>query len=785
MAGATLARPIVIRFVTFRQTFSESLRKSFEGFELYSDISSHTIRSHAHPRLIIQVESLHRLLGDVRSGGIEPDLLVLDEVESVLAQFSSGLHKSFHESFAVFQWLVSQSKHVVCMDANLSDRAYRTLIAMRPHAPPYFHHNGYMRAAESTMHLTSRREDWLAHLVTQVGNGKRIALASNSRREASSIQRILAARYPDKTIRIYSSETPQAERVLHFADVNTYWRDLDVLIYTPTVSAGVSYEVGCETFDPAVATPMPQSPVPGESGTIPLIPESLGTSGVFDCMYVYLSDMSCDVETGRQMLGRVRVLRDRDYFVCISSIPRSHPTDIGTLERLAYDQRRALQDSAWTGLNGVSPARFRFDPQTGNIQPYRTPYFALWLENNRIANLSRNAYGERFADQVFLTGARLRWLESLVGAEETASIASARKTATRELRDQEIEGIVSAPDFTAEEMREVRRRQESTDTNVTPVSDRDLRGVDRFYLRQRFHWSGEMTAALVSKIMRPSVQRIFSNLEVAMSAPTMEEALEALRNKEFSFYEATVMCSAPNVRTDAAQMLEQADIRHRYKYPGHYYTLHMLQLCGFRSLNDPSALPEMWVLAQLWAARVTIGRILTLIVETLQVRRPPIRSLTSTDLEEAGRSALRLVNSGLRKMYGVELKLNKSRGTLQLNPTAEGRMVWPALDGGATTQTQVDAPRVESQLRPILADVPAIAVMHFYYQELDRRGELPITPLDDTSAAHYTWHAELLWQLISGESQMLTASLVPCEMEGIKHAPSRDLIELAKLYINK
>ena len=108
-------------------------------------------------------------------------------------------------------------------------------------------------------------------------DGKRIVVVSNSLREAKEIRESLTADFPQKKIELYSSETPQSKKALHFADVEKYWASVDVLMYTPTVSAGVSFE-----------------------------------ALHFDCMFVNLSDRSCNVETARQMMGRVRQLRDKD-----------------------------------------------------------------------------------------------------------------------------------------------------------------------------------------------------------------------------------------------------------------------------------------------------------------------------------------------------------------------------------------------------------------------------------------------------------------------------------------
>src|SRR5690606_17781708 len=106
--------------------FSGNLKEKFPDFTLYSDIQGGLV----HDKLIIQVESLHRLA--IYDGIATPDLLVLDECESIFEQFSSGLAKNFNGSFNVFEWLVRYSRHIICMDANLGDRTYRILERMRP-----------------------------------------------------------------------------------------------------------------------------------------------------------------------------------------------------------------------------------------------------------------------------------------------------------------------------------------------------------------------------------------------------------------------------------------------------------------------------------------------------------------------------------------------------------------------------------------------------------------------------------------------------------------------------
>lgn len=715
-----LEPPKIIRFITFRQTFSDSLRDAFREFTVYSDVNVPQIRAAAHPRAIVQVESLHRLLDDARSGANVPDLVIMDECESVLAQFSSGLHKSFHEAFTVFQWLMARAKHVICMDANLGDRTHRTLMSLRAHSPPYLHWNQFQRARGDKVRLTTKHDEWLAHMVTQIGNGKRVVLASNSRREANSVSRMLGKRFPQKAIRVYSAETPApAEKLLHFSDVDTYWRGLDVLIYTPTVSAGVSYEV---------------------SG-----------ADAYDCMYMYLNSMSCDVETSRQMMGRVRALRDREYFVCVRATPASLPVDIESLERLAYSRRRSLLDAAWSGA-GTAPGRFRFDPSTGEVHRYRTPFFSLWLENARVANLSRNAYGERFVQQVYDTGAEVHWLElqdvldgvDVEDAEDLCkSLMKEKKGAATELSEEEAKGIADAVDITSEEMADLRRRQEDSRTatgmaTAQPLTGEEYLMMQRFQLRQRFHWTREIDMELVRTMLRSGVQRIFRNLEVAGGARTMLEALEALREREATYHIASTTTASAGRRQagtqQLAERLEQLDIRHNYQFPAHRLAHWLLGMCGFRSVADKQRLPTTWVTMRLWGGRLALASNTGNIINEMAnmggaMRRPPQRQLVSADPCESAKSGLQMANGVLRRMYGIELRMCRATGCYTIVPTADGALVWPVEYWPERSHKNflVASPRASICLELLRGSEQNESVLHLYYMHAKRDEEIGLS----------------------------------------------------------
>ena len=64
---------------------------------------------------MVQVESFHRIRSSY-------DTVILDESESIYAQFSSSNIKRLNNIISNFQYVISRAKRVICMDAYLGHR---------------------------------------------------------------------------------------------------------------------------------------------------------------------------------------------------------------------------------------------------------------------------------------------------------------------------------------------------------------------------------------------------------------------------------------------------------------------------------------------------------------------------------------------------------------------------------------------------------------------------------------------------------------------------------------
>jgi len=626
----------VIRMVTFRQTFSKSMHKeAFSDFSLYSDFKG-DLNHVKHPRLIVQVESLHRLTyGDTP----EPvDLLVLDEVESILGQFESGLHRHFNADLAMFRWMVATAGRVICMDANVSDRTHATLADLRAHAPPRFHWNQFRRAEGDLYRFTADQATWLDHLYAQLDANKKVVVPMNSIKEAEVLEKAVAKRYPGRRVRLYSSKTLQSEKNLHFGDVHKYWGSLDVLIYTPTVSAGVSFELEH-----------------------------------FDVLFGHFSDRSCGVETCRQMLGRVRNLRSREHFLLLRGVPANLPTSTADIERLVHDQR--------AGLYRKVASRGAFAPQFdytagGRVQYYSSPYFRLWLESLRIENLSKNAFVARFIDQVADTGAAVAVLKPRKEAA-LLDVKAEHKQLKAKIANDEAEAVRDAEDIFPDEAMEIQRKM-SDQEDVTAA---ERLSYAKYRLQDTYSWHGrEMTTDFVKNYKENKVARVYRNLTRVFSKTTLVKSLKAIQRVETDRHTAFLDAVGGETNVDVKMGLESHDLHHRYVYRAHYFALWLLHICGFASLDVDSgeAVHTQRMYDSLKSHEKEFLRQQQAIA--YEFKKSPAKDIASvafeTDPGAYVKRALAVVNPVLRTMYGraVIRAVPHTANTFSLSLTYEGRL---------------------------------------------------------------------------------------------------------------
>lgn len=489
-----------IVFVSFRQTFAREIARRF-GVRLYSECAGDLIED----RMVVQVESLYRIAPDRYK---YCDLLVLDESESIIEQFDSGLSRNMSANYAVFEWLARVAKKCVVMDAFLGDRTLAVLQHIRPSQAQAqarsatLIHNTHQNARDYTYRMTSNRGDWLmmlnANILAHRNGEEPIVVCVNSLQEARTLEALVRKSLNgyNRTIKLYCSDTPRRVRQADFEDVNSSWRDCDVLIYTPTITAGVSFE-----------------------------------QIHFSRMFCYFTDKSCTAQTCMQMMGRIRNLSCKEYVVFIASQRGMFPVTRTDLVKQLRIRKGAL--------HGID---FAYD-ETGLPTLAQTGLTEMRVQNMLERNKSRNNFIAQFVRFVRETGAAVRKLttqdleesaevikrEAIMLAGETAREAVLREhgCAQASMSAERARAIASARDISQEEYDALRMGMNTTCD--------DMMALRRYELRTTYDVE-EITPAFAETFDDKSLAEKYKNLRELCDARDLSE----LREREL---ERTAKCA--------------------------------------------------------------------------------------------------------------------------------------------------------------------------------------------------------------------------------------------------
>lgn len=351
-----------IVFVSFRRTFTAETKTKYKelGFESYNEIDG-MIDLEIHNRIIIQVESLSRLKTPIQN----VDLLILDEVESIWSQFSSNNFRDFYGSFNIFDVLLRASDKTIAMDANISIRTSRIFAKLFKEMPTKtinIYVNNFNTNWDITFYLIGKGE-WLTKIAKSLEDKSvNIAIFSNSLKEARILKAFVGQIVGDKAVKLYGSKTKESTKQKHFGDVDNYWSKYRCIICTPTVSAGVSFE-----------------------------------RKHFQYVFGYFTDKSCNVETCRQMLGRVRNVESKEIYITISATEAKYLTDIRHIKLALSRNRTELVKQYGSNLSLLN---FRIDNITGDCSYEDNLQLTIILENIAFDNRSRNKFYHRMLNQL-------------------------------------------------------------------------------------------------------------------------------------------------------------------------------------------------------------------------------------------------------------------------------------------------------------------------------------------------------------------------------------------------
>jgi len=234
------ANPKRVLFMSPRIIFSRNIEGDFKEFDFknYKDGGN----LHNIDRLIMSVESIHKL------EGVEPyNLLVIDEVETILSAFMSETVKHSNKCVDIFEYIVKTSGKVLLMDAFLSNKTIKFCQDLLNDKKIIIRNNTIKPTARKAYQTSLN--GLIKKLLEFLQEGKKVVFASQSNNLAQNLVSDNQQFFKDNNINVkfYHAKTDDAIKY-ECVDARKAWENTDLLIYTPTITVGVNYDVP-DNFD--------------------------------------------------------------------------------------------------------------------------------------------------------------------------------------------------------------------------------------------------------------------------------------------------------------------------------------------------------------------------------------------------------------------------------------------------------------------------------------------------------------------------------------------------------
>jgi len=272
--------PKKILFITHRQSLTNELYGTFKKFKFCSYMNG----SYDANRLICQIESLHRITESSDPYYYEPsdetkkfDLIILDETESLVNHFMSPTIKNKQETFELMQRLLKGANKILCLDGDFHNRSYDFINTLGKNI---IIHNNIVKDIKRYT-FVSEYQKFKDSVDTDLSGGKNVCLVTMSSNQGLWFYN----KYKDTYETMLHSSKSDDQMKDKLQDVEKFWK-CRLLIYTPSVQAGVSFD-----------------------------------TEHFDQMYVILSSKSCSSRDVCQMTHRVRRFKSNDVMVYLNGLP--------------------------------------------------------------------------------------------------------------------------------------------------------------------------------------------------------------------------------------------------------------------------------------------------------------------------------------------------------------------------------------------------------------------------------------------------------------------------------
>ena len=260
-----------IMYISYRQTLSLNIEGTFPEFYNYMNGTNDL---HLKNKIIIQLDSLPKL--GSHSEFTLYDLIIMDEIESLLFHLSSKTMKDRMNICFLLEQFIKSAPWIIALDADFGQRAFDFLSGIK--STPTILINHFKPKYKRIFFFTSNYEKRLFQIIEDLKNNKNIIIVTLSLGIANEIYENIK----HFKVELYSSSSDDSLKQ-KLLNVNHFWTQKQCIIYTPTIDAGVDFHV----------------------------------KGYFHTMYCFICKKSSTPRGLLQATGRVRHLINNNIRACL------------------------------------------------------------------------------------------------------------------------------------------------------------------------------------------------------------------------------------------------------------------------------------------------------------------------------------------------------------------------------------------------------------------------------------------------------------------------------------
>lgn len=377
----------VIVIVSFRITLDKEYINKFDNFILYSDIKENTYDTYFNKKLVVQIDSLHRIRGNI-------DLLILDEFMYTSTHLVEKVKYREAVYNTLYEYIENKETKIIVLDALLDHNCIKWFSKQKRKIK--YIHNTYEKHDDKNIFLYGNSiGSFTEKIINEIKKGNKLIIPTNSKNFLNNLEKKILSNIKNVKIKFLDANNSD--------DINLdNWNNYDVVGYTPTIVAGVSYE-----------------------------------DKHFDKCFAYFVSISAPADMALQQMFRVRNLNTNEIHICIEQKSnKDYPKNIYELEDHIMDKSKCLVD----GVMGVKISRI-------NNLIRRDHYYYIYRDIQwRIIN-SRLDYENELMNLLKLQGIKKfkRFIEKNIDLDKKIRKEMMENSTT--IKDENIEDIINSEDI--------------------------------------------------------------------------------------------------------------------------------------------------------------------------------------------------------------------------------------------------------------------------------------------------------------------------------------------------